>query len=229
MVVIFFTLLEPPDYTSWHLFFQTNRGEQWSIHPYGIKWLVSRFYRFENLLGLEGCSQSLFDTCMRKKVRELKIKLRDELYAKFSRPYDYTYMLGDNPSVAALALAEEVSFSCSLICYPSCLLQRIIKRIGSLLRSDVDRDPSANFFKMMFDRVRRPIPRDIWYQENEEEVGPLVRDKMIELGWTPATSRQKTLPTEMAARKEVFESLPDEDQEKYLDKAAAWKPKEPTR
>ncbi|KIJ27803.1 hypothetical protein M422DRAFT_270992 [Sphaerobolus stellatus SS14] len=82
---------------------------------------------------------------------------------------------------------------------------------------------------MMFDRVRRPIPRDIWYQENEEEVGPLVRDEMIVLGWTPATSRQQTLPIEMAARKKVFEALPDEEQEKYSDKAAAWKPKEPTR
>ncbi|KIJ41748.1 hypothetical protein M422DRAFT_255058 [Sphaerobolus stellatus SS14] len=168
------------------------------------------------LLGLEGCSQSLFDTRMRKKVRELKLKLRDELYAKFSCPYDYKYMLGPNPSVAALALAEEP-------------LQRIIKRIGSLLRADIDKDPSANFFKMMFDRVRRPIPRDIWYQENEEEVGPLVRDEMIVLGWNPATSRQQTLPIEMAARKKVFEALPDEEQEKYLDKAAAWKPKEPTR
>jgi len=87
----------------------------------------------------------------------------------------------------------------------------------------------ADLFDLIFARERRPSGKDVWAQEQPGIAGPLEREEMVRLGWDEEkATRQETLPLQGKARKHVFAKLPDEERDKYIDIAAAWKPYSPS-
>ena len=103
-------LVEPPHW-NFVLFYKYSRKEQWAVDDRGIKWVVSRFYRYDNIRGPEGLPERLFNKQLRAKQKQLKNELALELLSKFcaeGEEYDYSYIVGDHPCATDLAKAQKV-------------------------------------------------------------------------------------------------------------------------
>ncbi|KIJ32910.1 hypothetical protein M422DRAFT_783306 [Sphaerobolus stellatus SS14] len=167
-------------------------------------------YHFDNICGPDGVSMRVYQSRMKKKIKDKKAELIEELYQHWKTPHTFDYLLGDNPSKLELKQAHR---------RVSAKLNALIGNRGQISKHGPD------VFKILFEQVRRPSAKDIWAHEQEAIVGLMVLEEMVNNKWKPSMSRQKTLPIQMKARKKVFNRLPEAEKQIWRAKAAAWEPK----
>ncbi|KIJ30664.1 hypothetical protein M422DRAFT_267710 [Sphaerobolus stellatus SS14] len=200
---------EPPNW-KFNLYAIGNRSSQWVMDSQAQRWLATRMYHFDNIRGPDGVSMRVYRTRMKRKIKDKKAELIEELYQHWKTPHTFDYLLGENPSKLELKQAYR---------RVSTKLNALIGNRGQISKRGPD------IFKILFEQVRRPSAKDIWAHEQEAIVGPMVIEEMVKNKWKPSMLRQKTLPIQMKARKKVFNRLPEAEKQIWRAKAATWEPK----